>query len=400
MATRVLAINCGSASLKFARWAIAPAGAATSELHGAVAWSGGRAAELRLRDASGAAHEYSEPVADHVEAVSRVFEWLESIGGLDGVDAVGHRIVHGGPHFHQAVRIDADVLHTLDGTSELAPLHNPGTLRAVRRTRELLGEALPMVAVFDTAFHRRMPPRAELYPLNDDLTARLGLRRYGFHGIAHQYMAQTCAEMMRRPLPELRLITLQLGNGCSAAAIHGGHSIDTSMGFTPLEGLMMGTRCGDLDPGMIIYMMRHHIGGVDDLEKLLNGQCGLLGVSGRSRDMRELLEAEAAGDARAGLAIEMFCYRVRKYIGAYLAVLGGADAIVFGGGIGENAAEIRRRVCEGMAWAGLSLDSNVNPLTRGVDARISTDGSGLHAYTVAVREELLIARETAACLGR
>lgn len=395
---RILCINCGSASLKFAVWNLSSALADAPRVCGSVAWSGDGAAELRFVDPAGASHHRSEPVAGHTGAVEHVIEWLKSLGELQEMEAVGHRVVHGGPRFHRAVQIDDAVLRELEGVSSLAPLHNPPALRTIRSSRELLPESIPMVAVFDTAFHRQMPQKAELYPLKQELIDQFGLRRYGFHGIAHRYMAGACARLIGRPLDSLRLITLQLGNGCSAAAVEGGHSVDTSMGFTPLEGLMMGTRCGDVDPGLVVHLLRTGTGDVDRVERMLNQECGLLGISGRSRDMRELLQAEAMGDGRAALAIEMFCYRVRKYVGAYLAVLGGADAVVFGGGIGENATEVRRRVCAGMEWAGLSLNAARNGAAVGVDARISADGSAVGAYTVAVREELLIARETAACV--
>jgi acetate kinase len=395
---QILAINCGSASLKFAVWHVEPPEEKKSRLEGKVAWTG-QDAVLRFVDSEGVVHERRESVADHAEAVDRVVELLQSLVELGTLHAIGHRIVHGGPKFHQAVRINDDVLCELAEMSVLAPLHNPAALSAVHRTRQLLGASMPMVAVFDTAFHRHMPPKAEFYPLNRDLSGRLGLRRYGFHGIAHRYMADRGAQLMQRPLEALRLITLQLGNGCSAAAIERGRSVDTSMGFTPLEGLMMGTRSGDLDPGLVSYLMRHEIKDVARLETMLNEQCGLLGVSGRTHDMRELLEAETAGDERARLAIDMFCYRIRKYIGAYLAVLGGADAILFGGGIGENSADVRRRSCEGLQWAGLSLDPVRNRDADGVEAKISVDGAAMDAYVITVREELLIARETAALLG-
>jgi acetate kinase len=395
---QVLAINCGSASLKFAVWDVGSAEEKSLRLEGQIAWTGERAM-LSFVDPAGVAHQRSESVADHPQAVDHVVQLLGSLVGLQEVHAVGHRVVHGGPKFHQAVRIDEDVLRELAEVSELAPLHNPAALSAIHRTRQLFLRSMPMVAVFDTAFHRQMPSKAELYPLNRDMTERLGLRRYGFHGIAHRYMAVRAAQLIHRPLEELRLITLQLGNGCSAAAIARGHSVDTSMGFTPLEGLMMGTRCGDLDPGLVSHLLRHEFNDVARLETMLNEQCGLLGVSGRSRDMRELLEAEADGDKRASLAIDMFCYRIRKYLGAYLAVLGGADAILFGGGIGENSADVRRRTCEDLLWAGLLLDPVRNRDAAGVEAKISVDGSAIDAYVISVREELLIARDTAALLG-
>ena len=260
-----------------------------------------------------------------------------------------------------------------------------------------------MVAVFDTAFHRSIPPRAATYAIDLDLARKHGIHRYGFHGIAHAALAGSCAAAVNRPLAELRLITLQLGNGCSATAIDRGRSVDTSMGFTPLEGLMMGTRSGDLDPAVVGYLARKECLSVDEVERLLNERSGLLGVSGLSYDMRELLKAaEGKPDSRAALAVDMFCYRVRKYIGSYLAVLGGADALVFGGGIGERSAVVRARICEGMGWCGLRLDPLRNQaaveIGSGEAMKISEEGAPLACYVAGVDEEMEIARATFDCV--
>ncbi len=253
---------------------------------------------------------------------------------------------------------------------------------------------MPMAAVFDTAFHSRMPPFAAQYAIPADIAGAHGIRRYGFHGLAHQSMAQQYASIVDRPLEELRLITMQLGNGCSAAAVAHGRSVDTTMGFTPLEGLMMGTRSGDVDPTLPGVIARRRNVPVEQVESWLNTRSGLLGVSGRSSDMRDLIEAQQRGDAAAGLAVEMFCHRVRKALGAFLVVLCGADAIVFGGGIGENAAPIRHRICAEMGWCGLQLDAARNTAAVGVEARITTDVSTLTAHVVPVDEARVIARET------
>jgi acetate kinase len=264
---------------------------------------------------------------------------------------------------------------------------------------------MPMVAVFDTAFHQTMPEVAKRYALPVELAARHRIRRYGFHGIAHASLAAGYAEAAGRPLEQTRVITLQLGNGCSVTAVAGGRSVETSMGFTPLEGLVMGTRSGDVDASIVSYLSEREKVGADEIERWLNERSGLLGVSGRSNDMRELLRAAGQEkDGRAEFAIELFCYRVRKYIGAYLAVLGGAGAVVFGGGIGENAPEIRARICRTMDWCGLRVDQARNRaavgLAAGQAARISEDGAGLEAYVVAADEETWIARETARCVQR
>ncbi|MFC2171993.1 acetate/propionate family kinase, partial [Acidobacteriota bacterium] len=333
--------------------------------------------------------------SDHGEAAELLLAWLETSSLPDpwDLDVVGHRIVHGGDRFTKPVIIDDEVLTAIESISDLAPLHNEASISAIRAARTFLGDAVPMVAVFDTAFHSGLPRMASDYALPLDLSKELGIRRYGFHGLAHQYMTERYAGMVSKAVGDSKFITLQLGNGCSAAAVAGGRSLDTSMGLTPLEGLMMGTRSGDVDPSLAIFLRRHKRMDDDAVEALLNRSSGLLGVSGRSRDMRELLEAEKRGDERASLAIEMFCYRVRKCIGSYLAVLGGADALVFGGGIGENAPEIRARICSGMDWCGLRMDEERNNETSGREGKISDEGSRLAAYVICVDESFLIARE-------
>jgi acetate kinase len=243
-----------------------------------------------------------------------------------------------------------------------------------------------------------MPERASRYAIPQELAAKHHIWRYGFHGLAHRYMTERYVAITSTPMARVKLITLQLGNGCSATAVEGGRSLDTSMGFTPLEGLMMGTRSGDVDPSLVAFLARREGVSVEAVEGWLNTRSGLLGVSGRSRDMRELLEAERQGDHRAALAVEMFCYRVRKCIGAYLSVLGGAHAIVFGGGIGENAPTVRARICVGMDWCGLTLDQDRNAATIGVEERISADYAKVHAYVIPVDEAVIIARDTAGCL--
>jgi acetate kinase len=264
--------------------------------------------------------------------------------------------------------------------------------------RAALGPGVLMVAVFDSAFHRTLPPRAYTYALPHELAERHRVRRYGFHGLAHRSMSERYAAVAGVPLAQTRLITVQLGNGCSAAAVAGGQSVDTSMGFTPLEGLVMGTRAGDIDPSVVTYLARKENTTAEEVESWLNRRSGLLGVSGASRDMRELLEREGQGDARCALAVELFCYRVRKYVGAYLAVLGGADAVLFGGGIGEHAAAVRARICAGLEWCGLTLDPGRNAATVGAEGRISADAARLHAYVLPVNEEAVIVRDTLACL--
>lgn len=400
---RILAVNCGSSSLKFLLLALgerrAP-GTSDQLASGHISGIGGHA-QIRFMIGGHWENPSTTKVPDHAAAMQLALDWLNqpALLGSSRLEGIGHRIVHGGPWLFDPVVIDEQVMGQISAAAELAPLHNDAALSAIRAARQRLGETVPMVAVFDTAFHHDLPERAGRYAIPLDMAEKHGVRRYGFHGLAHRYMAERCAQAMGAPLSELRLITLQLGGGCSATAIEKGRSIDTSMGFTPLEGLMMGTRSGDIGPAVVRFLCGRTGMTVADAEHWLNHQAGLLGVSGRSADVRDLLEHEAQGDRRAALALEMFCYRLRKYIGAYLAALEGADAIVFGGGIGENAAEIRARTCRGMAWCGLELDEQRNRGTIRSAGEISADGSNVRAYVVPVDEETLIARDTYDCLA-
>lgn len=364
---RILVINCGSASLKY---------------------------DLIDTDAANASLESGSVEALHR---SELIELLQHMSAR--IDAVGHRVVHGADRFVEPTLIDEYFLEELGAVSELAPLHNAPSLEFIRLSRKVLGEAVPMVAVFDTAFHRNLPPEAAEYGIPAGLARKHRIRRYGFHGLAHRYMLERYCELTGRPKEQVRLITLQLGGGCSAAAIRNGRSVDTTMGFTPLEGLLMGTRCGDLDPAIPGYLARQEDVPVEEVERWLNHRSGLLGVSETSNDMRRLLEAEQRGDHRAATAIAIFCYRIRKAIGAYLAALGGADAVVFGGGIGENSPEVRERVCGGMEWCGLTLDGVRNRELRGAEARISSDAARLEAWVIPAREAVVIAADSTRVLA-
>ncbi len=400
---RVLAINCGSSTLKFQVLELRPEeegyGRERRLARGLVEEIGTRGA-FDFTMATGESLREAGAIADHGQATQRVLAWLASSGLMehDGLWAIGHRVVHGGGHFTESTVIDDEVLSAIESVSDLAPLHNEPALQAIYAAREALGPKVPMVAVFDTAFHSALPKRASEYAIPKDLAAKHEIRRYGFHGIAHSYMTERYSVITSTPIERVKLITLQLGNGCSVTAVSGGRSIDTSMGFTPLEGLMMGTRSGDLDPSLPCFLARHEGAGIDEVEDWLNTRSGLLGVSGCSRDMRDLLEAAHQGDTAADLAVEMFCYRVRKYIGAYLAVLDGADAVVFGGGIGENAPMVRARICAGMDWFGLRLDEDRNSKAVGSQELISTDDAKVHVYVIPVDESLMIVRETIRCL--
>jgi acetate kinase len=396
---RVLAVNCGSSSLKFR---ISETPAESSDPEERLAWGAVDGVDGRgtvdFATADGATTRTSAEVTDHGAAVGWTLGWLGEHRLAGNLEAVGHRVVDGGDRFFGPTLIGDEVVAAIDELKEMAPLHNEPALAAIRAARDALGPAVPMVATFDTTFHRRMPEKAARYALQPELAERHGAFRYGFHGLAHRYMAERHAEITSSP--EARLITLQLGNGCSATAISAGRSVDTSMGLTPLEGLMMGTRSGDVDPSLPSYLAHREGVEVAEVVGWLNKRSGLLGVSGTSRDMRELLRARDGGDGRAALAVEMFCYRAKKQVGAYLAALGRADAVVFAGGIGERAPEVRAEICSGMEWCGLTLDPERNTRAVGVEARISADGSPVEIYVIPVDEATIIARDTVDCLLR
>lgn len=395
---KILVINCGSSTLKFQVIEIRE-GEESRIASGIVDKIDGEG-QIKFSFGEDLPLQETRNITDHSEAAIIVLRWLESIDLLRLINAVGNRIVHGGHLFTEPVLIDDKVANAIDSLRVLAPLHNGPSLMAVQAVRKILGSKIPMTAVFDTAFHSNMPERSSYYAIPRKLSDKHHIRRYGFHGIAHRYMAERYADIVSIPLEKLRLITLQLGNGCSASAVNGGISVDTSMGFTPLEGLMMGTRSGDVDPHLPRFLAESEGVDVKEIEDMLNTKSGLLGVSGISRDMRELLEAEKHGDKNAILAVEMFCYRVRKQVGAYLAALGGADAVIFGGGIGENSPEVRRRICTGMEWAGLILNNEQNNSAIKAYNCISSDDSRLNVYVISVDEELLIARDTLRCISR
>ena len=320
---------------------------------------------------------------------------LGTLKGVDGIHAVGHRIVHGGELFTQSVRITPEVVKGIEDCIDLAPLHNPTNLKGVAAVMEVFGKELPQVGVFDTAFHSTLPERAYLYAIPYHLYRRHGIRRYGFHGTSHRYVSERYGKLRQLTAEQTNVITLHLGNGCSAAAIQGGHSVDTTMGMTPLEGLVMGTRSGDLDPAIAGVIAAKEGLSIAQVEAMLNTQSGLLGLSGLTNDMRVLQqELTLHEDHRVRAAIDVFCYRARKYIGALLAGMGGADALVFTGGIGENSPAIREQIASGLEWAGLRLDQERNQARRGAEGAIAADGSKLAAYVIPTDEELMIARDT------
>ncbi len=391
---KILVLNCGSSTLKFQLIQTRDCAVERKLARGVVDRIGGESS-YEFEIIGEPPQEGKIAASDHEAATMELISWLRSRPTLGSIEAVGHRIVHGGDKFKSAVRIDESVISILDSLCDLAPLHNPSSLSGIHAARKVLGAAVPMVAAFDTSFHQTIPERAAIYALPYELATKHNIRRYGFHGLAHQYSAIRYGELTAKAADQINIVTLHLGNGCSACAIRNGTSIDTSMGFTPLEGLVMGTRSGDLDPALVAHLARHE--GIDEVESLLNTRSGLLGVSGISSDMRELF-AVYEKNPRARLAIDVFCYRARKYLGAYLAALEGADAVVFSGGIGEHIPLVRREICAGMEWCGLLLDERRNDSVIGTEGRISTDDARVGVYVIPSDEEAVIARQTAILL--
>ena len=401
----ILVLNAGSSTLKFqlvrtdadlmARDADERIVRGTIErIGGEAVYTIARAGEPSVRG--------SAPMRDLRAAVEFLLRWFADPASATGltrvadIEGVGHRVTHGGEAFRRSVLVDETVLQGIEDVIDLAPLHNPHNLRGIHAARAALGTGVPQVAVFDTAFHTSLPERAYLYALPYQLYRRHRVRRYGFHGTSYRYIAHRYRALTHRSREDTNIVALHLGNGCSACAIKGGRSIDTSMGFTPLEGLVMGTRAGDMDPAIIDYVGGKEGLSPSDVENMLNKQSGLLGISGLTNDMRELLaEADEHDDRRAHLAIELFTYRARKYIGSYLAAMNGADALCFAGGVGENAAPVRAMICDGLGWLGIELDARRNAeMVGGREGRISTDASRVEVWVVPTDEELLIARDT------
>ena len=390
----ILVLNSGSSSVKYRMFdmdgenCLAWGGVERIGAHGSI---------LNHKRHDGHKIKIAGDILDHTKAIEYILAILLSpnhgvIKDRGDINAVGHRVVHGGERFTGSVLIDGDVMNQLHECVELAPLHNPHNIKGINACRALLKD-VPQVAVFDTAFHQRMPDYAYMYGFPYVLYKRYGVRRYGFHGTSHRYVAARAAEMLGKLLTELKLVTCHLGNGCSSAAVSGGVSVDTTMGFTPAEGLLMGTRIGDIDPAALLYVMSREEIGIGEANSLINKHSGLQGISGVSNDMREIEEATASGNERAELALNMFCYRVRKYIGAYAAAMGGLDGIVFTGGIGENSAEVRSRTLDGMAFLGIELDPDKNK-NDDSDERFIDNGSNVRVMVIPTNEELVIARDT------
>ena len=340
-----------------------------------------------------AEQKFKRPVADHLSALSLIFEALEDYKPASGnlFDAIGHRVVHGGQSFYEPTFVDDSIIATISDMISIAPMHNPVNLAGIEAARNSFPD-IPQVAVFDTAFYRTLPPRAYRYAIPDDLYQQHHIRRYGFHGISHQYVSGEAARFLEQPLESLRHISLHLGNGASATAILGGVSIDTSMGMTPLEGLVMGSRCGDLDPSVCFYLSRSRAMSIDEIEAMFNQDSGLKGLCG-SNDMREVHRLAAEGNEQARLAIDIYCYRAVKYISAYFTVLGGLDVLTFTGGIGENDPVIRKTICDRLSPLGIALDDKQNQAHEKSTFVISDENSSARVLVIPAREELEIARQ-------
>lgn len=389
--SKILAINAGSSSLKFQ----------LLEMPEEVIITKGVAERIGLKDsvfvieACGKKVKLVQGISDHQEAVTILLNKLlslEIISSLDEIDGIGHRVVHGGETFNDSVVITPEVLREIEKVSELAPLHNPVNLIGINAFLDLLPD-IPSIAVFDTAFHQTMPEPSFLYSLPYDYYQNYGIRKYGFHGTSHQYVSERCADLLKRPIEDLRIVSCHLGNGASIAAINGGKSIDTSMGFTPLAGVTMGTRSGNIDPALIAFIMQKTGQTVDEVVDMLNKKSGLLGISGFSSDLRDIQEAAEKGDKRAELALQVFAERIRKYIGKYAVQMKGLDAIIFTAGIGENSDVIRARVLEGLEFLGVYWNPALN---HGQDHQtfISYQHSPVKVLVIPTNEEVMIARDT------
>ncbi len=391
---KVLVLNCGSSSIKYQ---FIDTTAKSVLAKGLVERIGMSSAVLTHTPLGKDKIRIVGEILDHSIAIEYVIAVLLSpnhgvIKDKGEIDAVGHRVVHGGETFTGSVLITDQVMKALKDNIELAPLHNPPNIKGIQATQGHLPN-IPQIAVFDTAFHAKMPSQAFLYGIPFELYKKHKIRRYGFHGTSHLYVAQRAAAMLGKPIEQLKIITAHLGNGCSMTAVDGGKSVDTSMGFTPLEGLLMGTRGGDMDPWIILYIMGKEGLTLSEANTLLNKHSGLLGISGESSDMREIEEAVLEGNKKAKNAFDVFTYRIKKYVGAYTAALGGLDALVFTGGIGENSVLVRKKVCENMDYLGIIIDDQLNENVNG-ECEISTPSSKVKVLRIPTNEELVIALDT------
>jgi acetate kinase len=392
---KVLIVNCGSSSIKYQ---FIQTDTKKMLAKGSVERIGMKGAILNHQRYDGDKVKVAGEIVDHQAGVEYILAILLSpnhgvIQDRSEIEAVGHRVVHGGEKFTGSVLINDEVMEGLQECIELAPLHNPHNIKGIKACQRLL-PSLPQVGVFDTAFHHAIPDYAYLYGLPYVLYKRYGIRRYGFHGTSHLYVSRRAADLLQKPIEQLKIITCHLGNGCSMAAVSGGKSVDTTMGFTPVEGLLMGTRCGDLDPTSILYIMGREELSLGEANALLNKHSGMIGISGVSSDMREIIQEMEAGNRRARMAFDVFCYRVKKYLGAYTFAMGGLDAVVFTGGIGENAAAVRQASLAGLEGLGIKVDSEANLSPSGEERAIHAPDSKVSVWVIPTNEELVIAMDT------
>ena len=392
---KILVLNCGSSSIKYALYNMDDKSVMTS---GGAERVGLDGAFVKVKMPDGTKKKVMHDIPEHTEGVKFIFSLLTDpeigvIKSLDEIDAVGHRMVHGGEKFNKSVVINDEVLKTFKECIDLAPLHNPANLKGVEAVSELM-PGLPQVGVFDTAFHQTMPAHSYLYAIPYDLYKQYGVRRYGFHGTSHRYVSQRVCDFLGVKYEDKKIITCHIGNGGSIAAVENGRCVDTSMGLTPLEGLMMGTRSGDIDAGAVTFLQKKLGLDADGMSDLLNKKSGILGVTGISSDMREIEDAIEHGNERAKMGLDMYNYRIKKYIGAYAAAMGGCDIIVFTAGVGENQYSTREAACEGLEYMGVKLDVEKNKTIRGEEAVISTPDSKVTVCVIPTDEELMIATDT------
>ena len=398
---KILVLNCGSSSIKYALYDMDDRSVMTS---GGAERVGLDGAFVKVKMANGEKKQIMHDIPEHTEGVKFIFSLLTDpeigvIKDLKEIDAVGHRMVHGGEKFNKSVVLDDEVLKVFEECSDLAPLHNPANLKGVKAVSELM-PGLPQVGVFDTAFHQTMPKKAYMYAIPYELYEKYAIRRYGFHGTSHRYVSKRVCDYRGVKPEDKKVITCHIGNGGSVAAVDCGKCVDTSMGLTPLEGVMMGTRSGDIDGGAVSFIQKKLGLDADGISNLLNKKSGVLGITGISSDMREIDAASDNGDEKARLALEMYNYRIKKYVGAYAAAMGGADIIVFTAGVGENQANMRESVCENMEWMGVKLDVEKNNAIHGEEAVISAPDSKVTVVVIPTDEELMIASDTMELCGK
>ncbi len=394
---KVLVINAGSSSLKYQLIDMTDESVIAKGICERV---GTPEACISFKTPDGQKIEYNAPMSNHTEAFAAVKAALTEgeykvLDNISEISAVGHRVVQGGSLFNKSVLIDDEVIAGIESMNDLAPLHNPANIMGINASIELFGKDVPQVAVFDNAFHSTMPAKAYTFAIPHDISKKYSIRRYGFHGTSHKFVSARCAEVMGKNIEDLKIVTCHLGNGSSITAVNGGKVVDTTMGLTPLDGLAMGTRCGAIDPSVVLFIMEKEGLSVKEMDTLLNKKSGLLGVSGLSSDDRDLKAAAAEGNEQCANARNILAYQIKKYIGAFSAAMNGVDAVVFTGGIGENADDIRDKVCNELSYLGIEIDQNIGKtLVKGKEGELSTENSKVKVYVLPTNEELAIARDT------